>query len=65
VFQDHDDSRYAVLRDAGGQYAIWPADRSLPHGWTPDGTTGTKTECLDHIRALWAGLRPTGTREDG
>ncbi len=52
MFEDHDDRVYAVLRDGEGQYSIWPADRPVPNGWTPEGTTGTKTVCLKHIRGL-------------
>ncbi|MER6029498.1 MbtH family NRPS accessory protein [Streptomyces sp. NPDC001851] len=45
------------------QYSIWFADREPPAGWTAEGTTGTKTECLAHIDKVWTDMRPLTLRQ--
>jgi MbtH protein len=58
MFEDDDERTYHVVRNARGQYSIWPTDRDSPPGWATEGTTGTKTECLSHIDQVWTDLRP-------
>lgn len=53
---------YQVVLNDEEQYSIWPADRELPAGWRPDGTTGRKTECLAHIDEVWTDMRPLSLR---
>ncbi|MFD9739128.1 MbtH family protein [Umezawaea sp. NPDC059074] len=62
MFED-DDRSYAVVRNDEEQYSLWPVDRDLPPGWTAVGVTGTKAECLDHIRVVWTDLRPLSLRD--
>lgn len=57
-----DESRYQVVHNDEEQYSIWQADRELPLGWYPDGTTGTRQECLDHIERVWTDMRPLSLR---
>ncbi|WBC01113.1 amino acid adenylation domain-containing protein [Micromonospora sp. WMMA1976] len=40
-----------MVRGLEGRLSIWPADQSVPAGWTATGTSGTRAECLDHIEA--------------
>jgi MbtH protein len=40
---------YQVVHNDDGQYSIWTTEEDPPAGWYPDGTTGTREECLDHI----------------
>lgn len=56
------EARYRVVRNDEEQYSIWPLRRDLPPGWWPDGYTGTREECLDHIRAVWPDIRPLSLR---
>jgi MbtH protein len=56
-------SIYAVVTNAEGQYSIWPSARPLPSGWFTEGTSGTKEECLDHIKTAWVDMRPVSLRE--
>ncbi|MEV5237850.1 MbtH family NRPS accessory protein [Streptomyces cinnamoneus] len=44
------------------QFSLWPLDRPLPDGWRPEGTTGTRQECLDRIETVWTDLRPLSAR---
>jgi len=62
MFED-DDRSYAVVRNDEEQYSLWPVDRDLPPGWAAVGVTGTKAECLDHIRVVWTDLRPLSLRD--
>lgn len=52
-----------VVNDAG-QYSLWPADRDLPPGWSPDGFSGSEAECLAHIDRVWTDMRPRSARHD-
>ncbi|MEV0266198.1 MbtH family protein [Streptomyces sp. NPDC050617] len=61
MFED-DDRRYAVVRNHEDQYSVWPEDRAAPDGWEPVGVSGSKSECLSHITAVWTDLRPLSLR---
>ena len=58
-----DQTIYQVVINDEEQYSIWPADRDLPAGWRPDGTTGRKDECLAHIDEVWTDMRPLSLRK--
>lgn len=58
-----DQTIYQVVINDEEQYSIWPADRDLPAGWRPDGTTGLKAECLAHIDEVWTDMRPLSLRK--
>lgn len=62
MFEDDDVRPYCVVRNEEDQYSIWPADRAPPAGWTAQGVTGTKAECLAHIERTWTDLRPLSVR---
>jgi uncharacterized protein YbdZ (MbtH family) len=53
---------YRVVVNDEEQYSIWPADRELPPGWRPDGTSGPKDVCLAHIDEVWTDMRPLSLR---
>ncbi len=53
----------AVLINHEEQYAIWPAGKPVPTNWRSTGMTGTKDECLAHIRNIWTDMRPLSVRE--
>ena len=57
------DPLYKVVVNQEEQYSIWPADRENAPGWRDAGVTGTKSECLAHIREVWTDLRPLSVRE--
>ncbi len=54
--------RYRVVLNGEEQYSIWPVDDDLPAGWRPEGTTGTRRECLNHIETAWTDMRPLSVR---
>ncbi len=53
---------YGVVVNDEGQYSLWPTHRPTPVGWQPEGFQGTREECLAHIRAVWADMRPLSLR---
>jgi MbtH protein len=56
---DEEDVRtYRVVVNDEAQYSIWLADREIPAGWRDTGKSGTKDECLAHIREVWVDMRP-------
>ncbi len=55
--------RFVVVLNHEEQYSIWPADREIPQGWRPDGSSGTREECLAHIEKVWTDMRPLSLRK--
>ncbi|MFJ4857363.1 MbtH family protein [Streptomyces sp. NPDC088730] len=57
-----DDRAYLVVVNDEEQYSLWPEGRETPAGWRQEGTSGTKAECLEHIKAVWTDMRPLSLR---
>ncbi len=53
---------YQVVLNDEEQYSIWLDQRELPNGWRPEGTVGTREECLAHIDEVWSDMRPLSLR---
>lgn len=53
---------YKVVVNHEEQYSIWPADRDNALGWRDAGKTGTREECLAHIKQVWTDMRPLSLR---
>lgn len=61
---EREDTRtYVVVVNHEEQYSIWFAERPLPLGWRSCETTGTKQECLNHIKEVWTDMRPLSVRQ--
>lgn len=58
-----DTTTYRVVMNHEEQYSIWPVDRDLPLGWTEAGKTGSKAECLEHVKTVWTDMRPLSLRK--
>ncbi len=58
-----DTTIYKVVLNQEEQYSIWPADRDMPAGWNDGGKSGTKAECLAHIKEVWTDMRPLSLRK--
>jgi MbtH protein len=62
--EEHDDTTICkVVVNHEEQYSIWPADRENALGWNDAGKSGTKQECLDHIKGVWTDMRPLSLRK--
>lgn len=53
---------YKVVMNHDQQYAIAPAHRASPLGWSDIGKTGSKAACLTFINDVWTDMRPLGLR---
>jgi MbtH protein len=63
AWNDGDDATiYCVVANGEEQYSIWPDHKEIPQGWRTVGITGTKQECLDHIKEVWTDMRPLSLR---
>ena len=60
--EEDDKTIYKVVKNHEEQYSIWPADRENALGWEDAGVSGTKQECLDHIKEVWTDMRPLSLR---
>lgn len=51
-------AEFVVLMNEEGQYSLWSAAIAVPAGWTPDGFSGSREECMAHVDRVWTDLRP-------
>jgi MbtH protein len=58
-----DTTNYKVVVNHEEQYSIWPAHRENALGWRDAGKSGTKDECLEHIKEMWTDMRPLSLRK--
>ncbi|MFG2760834.1 MbtH family protein [Streptomyces wuyuanensis] len=54
---------HQVLVNDEEQYALYPAARGVPDGWTPTGFSGSEDECVAHVDAHWTDTRPRSVRD--
>lgn len=55
---ENPDGRYRVLRNAEGQYSLWPDFALTPAGWSVVHDTGSRQACLDYVERHWVDMRP-------
>ncbi len=58
-----DKTTYKVVVNHEEQYSLWPAGRENAAGWKDAGKSGTREECLAHIREVWTDMRPLSLRQ--
>lgn len=58
-----DTKRYRVVINDEQQYSIWAEGQPLPLGWTAEGKSGSRDECLAHIKVVWTDMRPLSLRQ--
>ena len=61
--EKEDSTIYKVVVNHEEQYSIWPVDRENAPGWSDEGKSGTKEECLNHIKEIWTDMRPLSLRK--
>ncbi|MFV1964539.1 MAG: MbtH family NRPS accessory protein [Pirellulaceae bacterium] len=49
-YRDWQDETVKVVKNHEGICSIWPAERDNAPGWEEVGISGTKDECLAHIK---------------
>jgi MbtH protein len=55
--------RFKVVVNHEEQYSIWPEHKVVPSGWREIGKSGSKQECLSHVKEVWTDMRPLSLRE--
>jgi len=60
---DKDEDLYRVVVNDEEQYSIWPLEKENAPGWRDADKTGTKAECLAHIKEVWTDMRPKSLRD--
>jgi MbtH protein len=60
--EQEDTTIYKVVVNHEEQYSIYPVERDNPLGWNDAGKSGSKQECLDHIKEVWTDMRPLSLR---
>jgi MbtH protein len=60
---EEDTRVYSVVVNDEEQYSIWLADKPVPAGWRAVGKTGSKQECLEHVKTVWTDMRPASLRK--
>lgn len=58
-FED-EDMPYAVLRNAGSQYSLWPVSVDVPPGWEVVLGEAPRPDCVSYIEKTWRDMRPNG-----
>jgi len=58
-----DDRVYQTVVNHEEQWSIWPLERDIPPGWEARGKTGSKQDCLAHIKEVWSDMRPRSLRQ--
>jgi MbtH protein len=61
--ETEDTTMYRVVVNHEEQYSIWPVDKENAPGWKDAGKSGTKAECLEHIKTVWTDMRPLSLRK--
>ena len=49
---------YLALRNAEGQYSLWPAHLDVPAGWDTAHGPAAREDALAHIESAWTDMRP-------
>jgi MbtH protein len=60
---ESDERTYKVVKNDEEQYAVWPSEKPMPHGWREVGVEGAEEVCLRHIEQVWTDMRPKSLRE--
>ena len=61
--EDEADAVYRAVRNAQGEYALWPAFRELPVGWVDTGCAGTREDVLAWIEVMRTEKEATPVRD--
>lgn len=56
-FED-ENALYLVLRNAEGQFSLWPTFVDVPDGWETVFGEAARAACLDFIERTWTDMRP-------
>ncbi|WP_231759257.1 MbtH family protein [Microbulbifer elongatus] len=55
---DSDAHSFLVLKNANGEYSLWPEFRAVPAGWERMHGPDTREACSDYVDAHWHSINP-------
>ena len=55
---DDDSLQHFVLRNAEGQYSLWPEFAVNPDGWSVVFGPAERRDCLEYVEQHWVDMRP-------
>ena len=55
---DDPDGTFLVLANDEGQHSLWPANASVPAGWTVLHGPDDREQCLTYVDEHWTDMRP-------
>jgi MbtH protein len=55
---DSGDATFLALRNAEGQFSLWPSRVAVPAGWLIAHGPASRPSCLEHIDRHWTDIRP-------
>jgi MbtH protein len=55
---ENDDAQYFVLVNDDGQHSLWPADLTVPDGWTGVFGPAGRGACTEYVGQNWTDMRP-------
>jgi len=53
-----DGDLFKVIKNAEGQYSLWPEKKVTPAGWFETDFTGSKAEASAYVDREWTDMRP-------
>ncbi len=62
-YEMEDERIYNVVINHEEQYSIWLANKENALGWSNEGKSGPKAECLAYIDEVWTDMRPLSLRK--
>ena len=54
--------QFLVVINEELQYSIWRQGKPLPIGWSAEGFSGPREDCLAHIEKVWVDMTPKSLR---
>jgi len=60
---DPEGASFLALRNAQGQFSLWPSPVATPAGWLIAYGPASRRSCLEHIDRHWTDMRPLSLTE--
>lgn len=55
---DNENLTFLVLKNAQGEYSLWPEFHALPTGWDVQYGADTRAACIAYIEKHWTSIHP-------
>lgn len=55
---DNEQLEFLALKNANGEYSLWPQLHDVPTGWTVQFGPGSRAACIEYVQTHWASIQP-------